>query len=476
MRRPPVIDAHCHAGHGDGLTGPWDTDASLDRYRCARRGGRHRPDGAAGPAHLRLPLAPTGRSGAIVRAEPRRYLGFAFVNPVDRPRPDRRARRRGPRLGCLRDQGPLARRPDHPRGGRGRPAPATAGPVRPGRRHRDGRDGGAAYPDVAWIVPHLSSFADDWKAQIAFVDQLVRLPNLFTDTSGVRYFDVLADAVRRAGPHKVLFGSDGPFLHPGGRARKIHALRLPPRTRPCPRRQPAATDPDRPPLGPAVAATSSGHPEPEVRTMTMAMQESEARNWSTLGPAEPGLSTGDARQARVRGDQAAHPQRDQIRPEAAATAGDHDAETNCAYWVTSTRSAGTERQRLRVTTPGKRTPGSRYAVSRSGQWTTWRGRLRPSDSFVNQHRVRLGRRPSSGVRSWPRSTDPDRIGRAWRGGPRGTVLDMMYTEPAEFRPGAYWPHDVSWRAAASTELAGGAGADGAGRSGSEPAAAATPGP
>jgi predicted TIM-barrel fold metal-dependent hydrolase len=85
-----------------------------------------------------------------------------------------------------------------------------------------------AYPDVAWIVPHLSTFADEWKAQIAFADQLVRLPNLFTDTSGVRYFDVLADAVRRAGPHKVLFGSDGPFLHPGVELAKVHALCLPP--------------------------------------------------------------------------------------------------------------------------------------------------------------------------------------------------------------------------------------------------------
>jgi predicted TIM-barrel fold metal-dependent hydrolase len=85
-----------------------------------------------------------------------------------------------------------------------------------------------AYPDVAWIIPHLSSFADDWKAQVAFVDQLARLPNLFTDTSGVRYFDVLADAVRRAGPHKVLFGSDGPFLHPVVEIAKVHALNLPP--------------------------------------------------------------------------------------------------------------------------------------------------------------------------------------------------------------------------------------------------------
>jgi predicted TIM-barrel fold metal-dependent hydrolase len=56
----------------------------------------------------------------------------------------------------------------------------------------------------------------------------VRLPNVFADTSGVRYFDVLADAVRRAGADKVLFGSDGPFLHPGVEIAKIHALHLSP--------------------------------------------------------------------------------------------------------------------------------------------------------------------------------------------------------------------------------------------------------
>jgi predicted TIM-barrel fold metal-dependent hydrolase len=80
------------------------------------------------------------------------------------------------------------------------------------------------YPDVAWVIPHLSSFADDWKAQCAFVDQLVRLPNVFTDTSGVRYYDLLEDAVRRAGARKVLFGSDGPFLHPGVELAKAMSL------------------------------------------------------------------------------------------------------------------------------------------------------------------------------------------------------------------------------------------------------------
>ena len=81
-----------------------------------------------------------------------------------------------------------------------------------------------AYRDVAWIIPHLSSFADDWKAQCAFVDQLCRHSNVFTDTSGVRYFDLLEDAVRRAGPGKIIWGSDGPFLHPAVELAKVHAL------------------------------------------------------------------------------------------------------------------------------------------------------------------------------------------------------------------------------------------------------------
>jgi hypothetical protein len=27
-----IIDCHCHAGKGDGLTGPWDTAAPLEKY------------------------------------------------------------------------------------------------------------------------------------------------------------------------------------------------------------------------------------------------------------------------------------------------------------------------------------------------------------------------------------------------------------------------------------------------------------
>jgi predicted TIM-barrel fold metal-dependent hydrolase len=82
------------------------------------------------------------------------------------------------------------------------------------------------YPDVPFIIPHLGSFADDWKAQLAFIDHLVRHQNIYTDTAGVRRFDLLEQAVQRAGARKVLFGSDGPWLHPLVELTKIHALGL----------------------------------------------------------------------------------------------------------------------------------------------------------------------------------------------------------------------------------------------------------
>jgi uncharacterized protein len=85
-----------------------------------------------------------------------------------------------------------------------------------------------AYPDLTFIIPHLGSFVDDFRAQQQVVDQLVRLPNVYADTSGVRRFDYLLQAVRRAGARKLLFGSDGPWLHPANELQKIKLLGLAP--------------------------------------------------------------------------------------------------------------------------------------------------------------------------------------------------------------------------------------------------------
>jgi predicted TIM-barrel fold metal-dependent hydrolase len=83
------------------------------------------------------------------------------------------------------------------------------------------------FPDVNFVVAHLGSFADDWRAHERVVEQLARYPNVYGDTSGVRRFDYIVEAVKRAGPRKIIFGSDGPWLHPGLELHKIRLLGLP---------------------------------------------------------------------------------------------------------------------------------------------------------------------------------------------------------------------------------------------------------
>jgi predicted TIM-barrel fold metal-dependent hydrolase len=223
-----IIDGHCHAGTGDGLTGPWNTRARLDRYL-------ERAD-EAGISRTVLFAAFASDYGAanrevagIVAADRRRFLGFAFVHPE-------------------RDRGRVAAMVEEAVVGHGfcgikvhrHDARLTREVCEAARRWRlpilyDPMGelqvvemAAREYPGVALIVPHLSSFADDWKAQHAFIDQLCRLPNVHADSSGVRYHDLLVEAVRRAGPAKLLFGSDGPFLHPGVELAKVRALHLPP--------------------------------------------------------------------------------------------------------------------------------------------------------------------------------------------------------------------------------------------------------
>lgn len=223
----PVIDCHCHAGSGDGLTGPWDTAAPLGEYL-------QRADAAGIRRTVLFPVLDgdyaraNARVARIVRAEPRRFFGFAFVH-------------------ATRDRGrvfPMVRTAVEQYGFRGikvhrhdarisREICDTARALRvPVLYDVMGevpvvRLLATEYPDVDFIIPHLGSFADDWAAQVALIDHLVRFPNVYTDTSGVRRFDLLLEAVQRAGPRKVLFGSDGPWLHPAVELAKVHALELP---------------------------------------------------------------------------------------------------------------------------------------------------------------------------------------------------------------------------------------------------------
>lgn len=221
-----IIDCHCHAATGDGLTGPWDTNASLDKYvRRAAQAGIHRTVLlAAFHSDYRQANCEVGR---IVVNRPDRFYGFAFVHAErDRGRVQSLVHEAVQQFGFV---GIKAHRHD---------ARITREVCEVARSFQlpvlydvVGDVSvvellATEYQDVDFIIPHLGSFADDWRAQLALIDHLVRHPNIYTDTSGVRRFDLLDQAVRRAGARKILFGSDGPWLHPAVELAKIRALQL----------------------------------------------------------------------------------------------------------------------------------------------------------------------------------------------------------------------------------------------------------
>jgi predicted TIM-barrel fold metal-dependent hydrolase len=222
-----IIDCHCHAGEGDGFTGPWDTAAPLGPYlaRAARAGiGRTVLFSAFHSDYTRANRVVAD----IVARAPSRFAGFAFVNARSPPA----------EVATVLDEAITVNGfvgiKVHAHDGR-----LTRVVCEAARRFDvpilyDVMGDVASveliareYPAVRFIIPHLGSFADDWRAQRTFIDVLTRVPNVFTDTAGVRSFDLLVEAIRRAGPTKVLFGSDGPWLHPGLELAKIRALRLP---------------------------------------------------------------------------------------------------------------------------------------------------------------------------------------------------------------------------------------------------------
>jgi predicted TIM-barrel fold metal-dependent hydrolase len=223
-----IIDAHCHAGPGDGFTGPWDADAPLDRYleRADRAGIAHT---LLFPAFHSDYAAANEIVARIVASNPSRFSGLAFVHAArDRGRilamVTRAVRVHGFHgIKCHRYDARITRELcDAARALRVPVLYDVLGEVESVELFAP------QYKDVTFVIPHLGSFADDWRAQRSFIDILARHDNVMTDTSGIRRFDLLEEAVRRAGPHKVIFGSDGPWLHPGLELAKTRALGLDP--------------------------------------------------------------------------------------------------------------------------------------------------------------------------------------------------------------------------------------------------------
>lgn len=221
-----IIDCHCHAGKGDGLTGPWDTRAPLKAYLAQAK--------ACGIEKINLfaafhsDYAKANREvGQIVKKNPRLFFGFAFVHANrDRGRVFKMVaeglRKFGFRgIKVHRHDARISREICEV-------AQALQMPVLydPMGEVSTVELIAQEYPGVNFIIPHLGSFADDWKAQLAFVPMLKKYRNVYTDTSGVRRFDLLQAALAEGGAGKILFGSDGPWLHPAVELEKVYQLSL----------------------------------------------------------------------------------------------------------------------------------------------------------------------------------------------------------------------------------------------------------
>jgi predicted TIM-barrel fold metal-dependent hydrolase len=221
-----IVDCHCHAGKGDRMTAPWNTDAPIEPYlRRARRAGIDKTVVFA-PFHSDYDEA-NREVARIVARYPTRLIGFAFVHA------SRDAGRIFPMVERARKWG---FRGIKSHGFEAMPTRELCEAARAFRMPLLIDVVGRAevvdmlapqFPDVHFIIPHLGSFADDWRAHQRVIDQLVRYPNVYADTSAVRRFDYIVEAVKRAGARKLLFGSDGPWLHPGLELHKVRLLGLP---------------------------------------------------------------------------------------------------------------------------------------------------------------------------------------------------------------------------------------------------------
>lgn len=222
-----IIDSHCHAGPGDLLTAPWNTNAPIEPYLRRARAAEIDRTIVVAAFHSDYQKA-NAQLARIARKYAPRLIAFAFVH----------ARRDAGRI-CN-----MVRYAVKEWGFRGikvhghdamltREICDTARALRlpilvdvvaqPSVVDMFAPE----YPQVNFIVAHLGSFSDDWRAHQQVIDHLVRYPNVYSDTAGVRRFDYIVQAVRRAGARKLLFGSDGPWLHPGLELHKIKLLGLP---------------------------------------------------------------------------------------------------------------------------------------------------------------------------------------------------------------------------------------------------------
>jgi uncharacterized protein len=221
-----IIDGHCHAGKGDRMTAPWNTDAAIEPYlRRARAAGIAKTVVMA--AFNTNYIKANVEVARIVARHRGRLIGFVYVHATRDAghifsmvaKALQTWRFRGIKVHGIESM-PTREVCETARAFR---APIFVDVI---SRPEVIDMLAPQYPDVNFIVAHLGSYTDDWRAHQQVVYQIARYPNVYGDTSAVRRFDYIVEAVKIAGPRKLIFGSDGPWIHPEVELRKVQLLNL----------------------------------------------------------------------------------------------------------------------------------------------------------------------------------------------------------------------------------------------------------
>ncbi len=84
-----------------------------------------------------------------------------------------------------------------------------------------------AYPQLDFIVAHLGGAHNEIKID-DFIYLAQQLPNVYLDTSYTNCSWKVPEAIELAGAQKIIFGSDGPLIHPAIELMKVKVCPLTP--------------------------------------------------------------------------------------------------------------------------------------------------------------------------------------------------------------------------------------------------------
>jgi len=225
--KPLIIDAHCHAGHGQAMEAPWSTLADPEVTL------RHMEEAGID----RTVIFPIGNSREFTQANreiaeiceryPGKFIGFAKHSPkVEHGRIPGMLRREVEQLGLrglkLHEQ-PTR---DVLDAVEALGIPILYHPGKVSQYHMIA----SAYPRIPFIMAHLGSFAShDWTEHLAAIDVARRYENVYLDTSSVVFTKYLEMAAQELGAEKILFGSDGPEVDSRVELFKVRLLKLSPK-------------------------------------------------------------------------------------------------------------------------------------------------------------------------------------------------------------------------------------------------------